>query len=320
MYSKKKVAMAENTNLFTWVHEDELRLQEQGGEWQVIVDNHHQFWRNFDDDFLAAELAITRALEAARATNEIKWELYLRHWRMQLWFRQSQVRRALPEAVDLLALATDRRVQDVPQRICAYHDIIDCYAVMDPVGYHQDIVENSQEILAQLPQKYDCATCARSHLLYTMAVTGKEEQADHWRNQIQANEQTLRPSLLLDFGDASMALGKWDEARQYYQQALSLARERDDFDRYVKATLGSLYASLKAGDMRDVLSTLRKTRQLIKENDNNTNLAKFLEISGAAMLVTNELSDALDYLGQAARLYYTLGLYRDAAQCAGARC
>ena len=308
--------MAEKTDLFAWVSKDEERLAEQGGEWQVIVDNHHQFWRNFNDDFLAAELAITRALEAARATNEIKWELYLRHWRMQLWFRQSQVRRALPEAVDLLSLATDRRVQDVPQRICAYHDIIDCYAVMDPVGYHQEIVENSQEILSQLPQKYDCATCARTHLLCTMSVTGNAQQAEYWLNQIQANEPSLRPGLLLDFGDASMALGKWHEAREYYKQALSLAREREDFDRYVKATLGSLYVSLKVGDMRDVHSTLRKTRQLIKDNDNNTNLAKFLEISAAAMVVTNEIPDALDYLEQAARLYYSFGLYRDAAQCA----
>src|SRR5262249_49083796 len=162
-----------STDIWAWVNKDGERLLKKGGLHRAIVENYDDFWTNYDDDYVAAELSISQALEAAKATGELKWQLHLRHWRLQLWHHQRQVSRALPEAVDLLSMATDPRLRDVPQRICAYHDVVECYIEMDPTGYYQDIVANSQDILAQLPKRHPCATCARSHLAYTSAAAGK---------------------------------------------------------------------------------------------------------------------------------------------------
>src|SRR5579885_1802144 len=115
------------TNIWAWVEEDEERLEREGGAKQAIVEG----WNNFfyyrrRGNAAAADQAIHRALEAARAEGELRWELLLRHWRLQLWLNHD-LNKVLPEAIDLLSLATDERLRDVPQRICAFHDVVDCH-------------------------------------------------------------------------------------------------------------------------------------------------------------------------------------------------
>jgi hypothetical protein len=109
------------SNLWGWIYADEQRLRTEGGEKAELVENWNAFQRYHHADFAAAAHAIELALDTARRTGERRWELLLRHWRLQLWV-DDDLRRALPEAVDLLSLATDEHLRDVPQRICAFHD------------------------------------------------------------------------------------------------------------------------------------------------------------------------------------------------------
>jgi hypothetical protein len=111
--------MASRVDIWAWTYKDRARLVQEGGAKKAIVDNYQKFWHFFHNDNISAELAINEALEAARATGEIRWELHLRHWRLQHWLTQYRIREMLPEAIDLLSLAVDERVKDVPQRICA---------------------------------------------------------------------------------------------------------------------------------------------------------------------------------------------------------
>lgn len=307
-------------NMWAWVYKDKRRLSEKGGRHRAIVENYDDFWRNINDDYVAAEFAITRALEAARETGEIKWELHLRHWRIQLWLRQRLVRRALPEAMDLLSLATDRRVSDVPQRICAFHDIVECYLDVDPVGYHEEIVANAQDVLAQLPQRHPCATCARFNLARTSAAVGKAQETEHWINQTRAT--LMQPiyneliQLIQGFGAASSLTANWDEAERYYQQAREIAQERDNRAEFIAATLSLVRVHLAKDEVEKALDMLQIVRHNMKFRSREDNLATLAEMEGRVAARTQHPQLAVDHLTRAARLYLDPGCYRDAAQAA----
>src|SRR5215472_15634079 len=163
-------------DIWAWIHEDEGRLEAEGGQRASIAEGWDAFWHYYHRNFEAAETAISGAIEAAKSLGELRWELLLRHWRLQLWM-SGDVTRALPEAVDLLSLATDERVRDVPQRICAFHDLVDCHVRMDAAGYYEDILANAQDVLAQLPERHTCATCARMNMAIAAGTAGHAEEA-----------------------------------------------------------------------------------------------------------------------------------------------
>ncbi|GCE29107.1 hypothetical protein KDA_45910 [Dictyobacter alpinus] len=306
------------TNIWAWTHRDEKRLEQKGGQWQAILDGYHDFWRNYHDDHIAAELSISQALAAARETKELKWELLLRHWRLQLWLSQSQVKRALPEAVDLLSLATDTRVREVPQRICAYHDIVECYISMDAAGYYQEIVDNSQDVLSQLPQRHPCATCARSNLARAAAASHRSEEAEHWINQTKAALSERRhPGLVIGFAEKYALLGKWDEAEQNYLEARNLANTNKQANYYLDATLGLIHVYIARKEYHRAFETLNQARQLLKSYGGSASMARLLDVEGRFIAAAAEDKDeALNFLTRAARFYLDLGCYRDAADTA----
>ncbi|GCE21682.1 hypothetical protein [Dictyobacter kobayashii] len=306
------------TNIWAWTEKDEKRLEKKGGRWQAILEGYYEFWRNYHDDYIAAELAISQALEAARETKEMKWELHLRHWRLQLWLSQNQVKRALPEAVDLLSLATDPRVRDVPQRICAYHDIVECYVAMDPAGYYQEIVDNSQDVLAQLPQRHPCATCARSNLARAAAALGRVEETEYWLNQTKASLSEKRHASLVEgFADKYALIGKLDEAEMHYLEARNLAGSNKQGDYYLDATLGLVLVYIEKKNYPKASEALNEARQLLKSYGGTYLVARLLEIEGRFIAAAaEEKEEALDFLTRAARFYLDLGRYRDAADTA----
>jgi hypothetical protein len=302
------------TDIWAWTHEDEDRLIQKDGRHKAIIENYHDFWRDYHHDNVAAELAITQALEAARETDEIKWQLHLRHWRLQLWLSQQQIKRALPEAVDLLSLATDRRVQDVPQRICAFHDVVECYKEIDPAGYHEDIVANSQDVLAQLPKRHPCATCARSNLARTFAAVGKTQDAEYWINQLQATmTQSPHPGLLIGLGTTSSLIGNWDEAERFYQQARDIARKDKKRTDFIEATLHLVRVYLEKDDVQQALDMLQNARYNMRFQSFPYDHAKLAEAEGRIAARTQRPQPAVEHLTRAARLYLDLGNYRDAA-------
>jgi tetratricopeptide (TPR) repeat protein len=306
-----------STDIWAWVNKDGERLQKKGGLHRAIVENYDDFWTNYDNDYVAAELSISQALEAAKATGELKWQLHLRHWRLQLWHHQRQVSRALPEAVDLLSMATDPRLRDVPQRICAYHDVVECYIEMDPTGYHQDIVANSQDILAQLPKRHPCATCARSHLAYTSAAVGKVEDAQYWLNQTKATVVgKLYAGLVIEFARISQLAGNLDDAERYYLEVRDMAQKEGQRGYFVSATLNLVRVYLEKSDLPKALDMLQNAQRNMKYQGNAAELAKLAEVEGRVAVAIEESQRALNYLKRSAQLYYDLGCYRDAADAA----
>lgn len=306
------MSASDPTDIWAWIHADEPRLREAGGGKLAIVDGWDDFWRNYNDDYPAAELAISQAVEAARREGERRWELLLRHWRLQLWLKDDTAR-ALPEAVDLLNLATDDRLRDVPQRICAYHDVVDCYAEMDAVGYRDDIVANSQHVLAQLPTRHQCADCARGHLKTAASAAGQAEETraligTYLANHVEPNSHYARISV----GEAYEDLGAWEEAETAFQQAVEHA-ERRAADSYLTAMLGVARARAGKGDAEGAAEALGHARHTAKYIGGPYLLARQMEVEGYVAEALGEHEIALQYFAQAARQYLALSRFRQAA-------
>ncbi|HEV8193544.1 MAG TPA: hypothetical protein VGP82_18945, partial [Ktedonobacterales bacterium] len=241
--------MSDATDIWEWVYADAERLEKEGGSKAAIVEQWQRFNAHFHQDFAAADHAITLAIELARGEDELRWVLFLRHWRLQLWL-DGDIARALPEAVDLLDLATDERLRDVPQRICAFHDVVECYVSMDPAGYYDDILANSATVLEQLPMRHTCADCARMHIAHAAGAAGRAQDAEAWIARFQANvygkDWSAWPNAQ---GTIYEALGHWDEAEQAYQRACDLAQKNETADHFLEGLLGIARARVGAGNV-----------------------------------------------------------------------
>jgi tetratricopeptide (TPR) repeat protein len=310
------MSTSDPTNIWAWVYEDAEQLNKAGGEGAAMVARWREFEHYHHNNYTAADQAIGEALQAARALGNRRWELFLRHWRLQLWL-DGDVRHALPEAVDLLNLATDERVRDVPQRICAFHDVVDCHVLMDAAGYHDDIVANSQDVLAQLPARHPCADCARMHLATAAGAAQRAEDADHWVAQFNANVYGKSWSAWPNqIGWIYEQLGRWDDAKQAYERACKLAREGNTGDHYVEGLLGIARACAAQGDAQGAVAALRDAQHTAKYTGGASELARLMEVEGYVAEAVEEPKVALGYFTRAAQQYLDLGRYRHAALAA----
>src|SRR5262249_460653 len=230
--------MSDATDIWEWVYADAERLAKVGGGKAAMVEWWERFNTHFHQDFAAADQAISQAIELARAEGELRWVLFLRHWRLQLWLGDD-IARALPEAIDLLDLATDERLRDVPQRICAFHDVVECYVSMDAAGYYDDILANSVAVLEQLPTRHTCADCARMHIAHAAGAAHHTQEAETWIARFQANVYGTTWSAWPNAqGEIYEALGRWDAAEKAYGRACELARKGETADHLLEGLLG----------------------------------------------------------------------------------
>lgn len=301
------------TDIWAWTYEDRKRFREAGGELAALERHYRAFWNAFHDDFAAADQAITAAIEAAHTVGERKWELHLRHWRLQLWL-QDDLTRVLPEAVDLLSLATDEQLRDVPQRICAIHDLVDCYDTMDPVGYQDEIIQHVQQTLAELPQRHPCADCARSQIADVMCEAGRVEEAEYWIAQRQAhNFGSDGASQINGRGDRWETLGRWDDAIREFTAAAEKARKEDEREPYMVAQMGLARAYAAKGDLPHASESLRSARHIAKYTGNTARLARLLAVEGYVAEAADAPEAAIDYFTRSATQNLALGRYRSAA-------
>jgi tetratricopeptide (TPR) repeat protein len=301
------------TDIWAWLQPDRKRFRDAGGQLAAIESNYRAFWNVYHDDFAAADAAITAAIDAAHATGERKWELHLRHWRLQLWL-QDDLTRVLPEAVDLLSLATDEQLRDVPQRICAIHDLVDCYDTMDPVGYQDEIVQHVQQTLAELPQRHPCADCARSQIADVMCEAGRLEEAEYWIAQRQAhNFGSDGASQITGRGDRWETLGRWDDAIREFTAAAEKARKENEREPYLVAQMGLARAHAAKGELPQASEALRSARHIAKYTGNTARLARLLAVEGYVAEAADAPEAAIDYFTRSATQNLALGRYRSAA-------
>jgi hypothetical protein len=309
------VSTNDPTDIWAWTYADRKRLRDEGGGKLAVIDGWNRFNSYHHRNDAAADQAITSAIEAAKAEGELRWELLLRHWRLQLWLNYD-LKKVLPEAIDLLSLATDERVRDVPQRICAFHDVVDCHVQMDAVGFYEDIVANAQDVLAQRPARHTCATCARLNVALAAGAAGRAEEAEQWIARLLAQihqPKSSWPSWSNNLGDIYEGLGKWEDAEREYTEGANDARKSEYGDFYVKAVLGLARVRARKGSVPEAIQALYEARRAAKYSRGASILALLLETEGWVAEATGEPAAALDYFTRAARYYLTLGRFRQAA-------
>lgn len=308
--------MSDATDIWAWVYADAERFTEQGGAKAAMVEQWQRFNAHFHQDFAAADHAISQAIELAKSEGELRWVLFLRHWRLQLWL-DDDIARALPEAVDLLDLATDERLRDVPQRICAFHDVVECYVSMDAAGYYDDILANSVTVLEQLPTCHTCADCARMHIANAAGASHRTQEAEKWLARFQANAYgTTWSAWPNSEGAIYEALGRWDEAEKAYQRACELAQKNETGDHFLEGLLGIARARAGAGNVDGAAEMLHQARHTAKYVGGARLLARQLEVDGYVAEAVEQRAIALEYFTRAAQQYLDLGRYRDAATVA----
>lgn len=300
-----------------WLDDDLARLEQEGGAKRVIADNYRKFWNYFGSHMATAELLINEALDIARTTGELRWELHLRHWRLQLWITGSRVKEMLPEAIDLLSLAVDERVKDVPQRICAYNDVVACYILMDPAGYYKEIKENSEYILGQLPRSHHCADCTRGNMALAAAASGRTTEAERWLAEHESYRYGNRHSGLLFFrAGAYISLQQWDEAARHYLEACEVTRRENRSGSHMEALIGVAHARLGKGDIPGAQKMLRRARREAKNQGGTDNTAYLQEVEGYLAEAHKLPQTAIGYFTRAAQVYHEQERYRDAARLA----
>jgi tetratricopeptide (TPR) repeat protein len=300
----------DDTSVFNWTHRDANRLYEAGGRKALIPERQRAFWRMYHNDFEGADLAITEAIQAAQAESETAWELFLRHWRVQLRLKED-LRRALPEAIDLLTLAEDQRVRDVPQRICSFHDVVYCHLAMDPTCYGEDTLANSESVLAQVPGHWDCADCARMNSATALAALGRKEEAQSALARFHANQNGYDASWLTGETHVYLLLEQWEDAERIARQAIERTRKSQVADEYTQAHIYLARALIERGQLDAAGEALMECRRMTKYAGGSYLLAQLLEMDGRLAIAMGE--SGADYLTRAAERYFALGRYREAA-------
>jgi hypothetical protein len=100
---------------------------------------------------------------------------------------------------------------------------------MDAAGYCDDIIANSEDVLTQLPKRYNCADCARLHLVTACGAAGRVEEAEGHLRQFEANAYDASwAGGIVEAADTYAAIGRWDDAERHYLRTMEQSRKRRD--------------------------------------------------------------------------------------------
>lgn len=125
---------------------------------------------------------------------------------------------------------------------------------------------------------------------------------------LQSGELEALMGCQLNSGSCLMALGRLDEAHARFQQALSLARDREDTHCMAWA-LGNLAVSHSAlGDAQAAIVHGEQALQLDRQQGNQYQVAVHLVNLGAAQLEAGRLPEAIDWTRQAVQHTHDHGL------------
>ncbi len=257
-------------DIWAWVHDLQQELYE-AGELRLceLIDvmPHYTVEHRHDE----VEALIGEALAAARAKKSPWLEVYFRHWLLQSRvLKRCEVKRSLPEAVDLLDFANREETKQCPQSVCVVQDLANCYGKADGPGYAAERIEVAEETLARIDPKWPCYMCISSELASAILDDGRPDEAlqlarkaeaevgategSQMRGAIvssllqlgrpdealQTNERASVPeagrafelSKEIDHARILAKLGRYEEAKAALPKSSEIHGIRDDYDRY----------------------------------------------------------------------------------------
>ncbi len=123
-------------------------------------------WRramDLDETDPAGAVALIEAVIARAANaNDLRWKLFLEHWKLQILLNKS---RDFGAALSCAARATvevrQSQFDAFPQRICLHEDLITAYQGLDPQGY-APLIQNALDYMeSEIAPGQECQACHR---------------------------------------------------------------------------------------------------------------------------------------------------------------
>ena len=212
-----------------WTEQDAARLYEENK--YKILDSLNNFWQHIEaKSYQAAEYSIEQAINFAAMYNEPNWQVYARHWRLQIWLHYiGVVNKALPEALDLVNFVSDPSFKSLPQRICAYDDLVHCYIYKDWKGYEEKIHETIDGLLATVNPHFECFGCMNH---YKASMYAKSGDLYNCRYHLQAildnrHDGKAKFAFYSVLGECLNKMQKPDHALDLFSRASKWKSERD---------------------------------------------------------------------------------------------
>lgn len=302
-------------DVFAWLESETPRLQAEGGLKQEFLDLFCDFLEAFTKNFDLAQSAILQAIQLAEAASELFWCLFLRHNLVLFWLYYDVLRLALPEAFSLLSSIGDEGLCESPHLSYAYHDIVSCYLLLDPVGYYKEIMANSQDMLTQVSPDHASALAAYRHMMLASASARHMREAEHWLSLLQSFAQVDDCSL--DIALAYEYLECWPQAKHYYLEAVQRTPADEQLSAsYIMALLGVARAHCALYEVTEATNLLAQIFSLLCWFSRPLLLARLFVVEAHIALAHDNVAHAVSFLTQSARIYLEFALFRDSAHCA----
>ncbi|HTK10363.1 MAG TPA: hypothetical protein VL485_24545 [Ktedonobacteraceae bacterium] len=302
-------------DVFAWLESETPRLQAEGGLKQEFLDLFCDFIEAFAKNFDLAQSAILQAIKLAEAASELFWCLFLRHNLVLLWLHYDVLRLALLESFSLLSLIGDERLRDSPHLSYAYHDIVACYLLLDPVGYYKEIMANSQDLLTQVSCDHSSAISAYRYMLLTSASSKLSREVERWLSLLQSFSHLGNFSF--DFAQSYEYLERWPQAQHYYLEAVRLTPPDEQLSfPYIMALLGVARTHCALYDVAEATNLLTRILPLLYFFSRSLLLARLFVVEAHIALAHKNIARAVSFLTQSARIYLEFASYRASALCA----
>lgn len=133
-----------------------------------------------DNEHARVDAIIPEGVAMSRALDEPWLELFFRHWALQSKVLRRGDATCLPEAVELLELASRDRYADCPQAVCVTQDLTGCYAFADGPGYVEERLAASRETLSRIDPGWPCFNCIASEHASALFDAERWDDALRW--------------------------------------------------------------------------------------------------------------------------------------------
>ena len=163
----------------------------------------------------SVEAVYPELLAYARA-HENKWlEIFIRHWRLQAYVgTNSDQRKLVPEALDLLAFSQSDDTRDCPQSTCIVDDLAAIYSSIDAPGFAPELLEMLEDAMQGLSPKVECFQCMTMCLVDTWVDLGEPEKAlEIWKQGDRENPDFFREQHFYRYLATSVAHALIDAGR-----------------------------------------------------------------------------------------------------------
>lgn len=211
-------------DIWAWVHDAcEDLLKEDNYRLAWLVDNiSHLVCGNQHE---RVDGLMPEALMMVRKSNNPWLEVYLKHWWMQSrLLSRYEVKKSLPEAVDLLERASRDETRDCPQSVCVTQDVCVAYGLWDGPGFSEERLAVSKEALERITPEWSCFHCISAEYADALIDAGRSQEAlDFCNKQVSQMENRTPEAGVVHPMRQSRVAALLQQER--YEDALKLAQE-----------------------------------------------------------------------------------------------